>query len=161
MRDILKSPFLANSKIALPRETIRFFASDHLYIFKNRAPARSILEISSTGMDENDAPVRSIRKIWIISNDHVERFYINSISNCSTQARLLRLRFEGNRSVRSILKIMEKIALPCGASACEKLLQLARRTRCQTVFFKRAGGCWALWIGRSRRLMPSVIHLAL
>ena len=42
---------------------------DGLYIFKNRAPVQNILEISSIifiKFDQNDAPVRSIWKIWII-----------------------------------------------------------------------------------------------
>ena len=71
-RDILKISgfYLGHSKIALPRETIRLLRRlDHLYIFKNRAPVRSTLNISSIIFienDENDAPVWSIRKIWII-----------------------------------------------------------------------------------------------
>ena len=45
----------------------------------------------------------------------LDGFYINSISNCSARARLLRSSFEENRApVQSILEILKKIALPCG-----------------------------------------------
>ena len=80
VRDVLTIPFLANSNIAL-------FRFDHLYIFKNRAPVRSILEILSICLHPNRRklrdPVRSMRRTWIIMNDHVEGFHFNSISNQS------------------------------------------------------------------------------
>ena len=55
-------------------------------------------------------PCGAFAKFGSFVNDHVEGFYINSISNCSARARLLRPRFEENcHPARRILIILSKM----------------------------------------------------
>ena len=80
------------------------------HIFNNRAPVRIILEISSSKSTKMTRPCGAFATFGSFVNDHVEGFYINSISNCSARARLLRPRFEENRApVRRILIILSKM----------------------------------------------------
>ena len=80
MRDILKNPDLAFSKIAFPRETIRsFWRFDHIRIFENRALARDIFEIPSIYLNVNRSKLRS-------RAEHSEKFdeiYLPKSRTCS------------------------------------------------------------------------------
>ena len=141
MRDILKIPDVAYSKIALPLETILFLRFDFC-LQKSRSRAehpRNFVDLSSSVSMKTTLPCGAFGKFGSLMNNDVEEFYINSISNesqCTSfevvfwvqkrgleRSPLVQLRYrirdavvQNRAPLRSILKTWTKIALQCGAS---------------------------------------------